>query len=65
MNYAMASPEAMTGNVSNKLLPMSAVVPCGWSVFLSRYSPAFADISTALSRLAGKEPMLTRSKIRD
>lgn len=24
-----------------------------------------ADISTALSRLAGKEPMLTRSKIRE
>ena len=36
----LASPEAMTGNVSNSLLPMSAVVPCGWSVFLCRYSPA-------------------------
>ena len=35
-----ASPEVMTGNVSNSLLPMSAVVPCGWSVFLCRYSPA-------------------------
>ncbi len=32
--------------------------------FLSPFT-CLADISTTLSRLAGKEPMLTRSKIRD
>ncbi len=54
----------MTGNVSNSLLPMSAVVPCG-----CRYSSAATHLPCGyqyrVEPLAGKEPMLTRSKIRE
>lgn len=65
MNYAMASLAAMTGNAYSNLPPTSVAVPCEWLVFLCPVLTCLADISTALSRLAGKEPMLTRSKIRE
>lgn len=40
MNYAMASPAAMTGNAYSNLPPTPVAVPFEWLVFLCRYSPA-------------------------
>ena len=65
MNYAMASPAAMTGNTYDSLPPTPVVVPCELVGIPLPVLTCLADISTALSRLAGKEPMLTRSKIRE
>ncbi|STF88750.1 Uncharacterised protein [Escherichia coli] len=61
MNYAMASLAAMTGNAYDSL-PPTPVVFCADGAFLAgTHLPC--GYQYRVSRLAGKEPMLTRSKI--
>ncbi len=54
----------MTGNAYSNLPPTSVAVPAnGWYSSAGTHLPC--GYQYRVSRLAGKEPMLTRSKIRE